>query len=62
MRHVEENNLLIAYEFGFRAGNSTMFQCMRVMDCVTLHFSNNMSTAAVSWIWKKPLTLHGMLA
>jgi hypothetical protein len=34
--------------FGFRARHSTTLQCMRLADHVTLHFNNNMSTAAVS--------------
>jgi hypothetical protein len=39
--------LLIASQFGFRARHSTILQCMRLANYVTLHFNNNMSTAAV---------------
>jgi hypothetical protein len=46
-RHIEEGNLLNASQFGFRARHSTTLQCMRLADHVTLHFNNNMSTAAV---------------
>jgi hypothetical protein len=46
-RHIEERNLLNASQFGFRASHSTTLQCMRLADHVTLHFNNNMSTAAV---------------
>jgi hypothetical protein len=46
-RHIEERNLLNASQFGFHARHSTTLQCMRLADHVTLHFNNNMSTAAV---------------
>jgi hypothetical protein len=46
-RHIEERNLLNANQFGFRASHSTTLLCMRLADHVTLHFNNNMSTAAV---------------
>jgi hypothetical protein len=48
-RHIGERNLLNASQFGFRARHSTILQCtrMRLADHVTLHFKNNMSTAAV---------------
>jgi hypothetical protein len=39
--------LLNASQFGFHACHSTTLQCMRLVDHVTLHFNNNMSTAAV---------------
>jgi hypothetical protein len=42
-----ERNLLNAKQFGFRARHSTTLQSMRLADHVTLHFNNNMSTAAV---------------
>jgi hypothetical protein len=45
-RHIGENNLLNASQFGFRAHHSTTLQCMRLADHVTLNF-NNMSTAVV---------------
>jgi hypothetical protein len=46
-RHIGENNLLNASQFGFRASHSTTLQCMRLADHVTLNFNSNMSTAAV---------------
>jgi hypothetical protein len=46
-RHIEERNLLNTSQFGFRARHGTTLQCMRLADHVTLHFNNNMSTAAV---------------
>jgi hypothetical protein len=46
-RHLDTNNLLNASQFGFRARHSTTLHCMRLTDHVTLHFKNNMSTAAV---------------
>jgi hypothetical protein len=46
-RHIGENNLLNASQFGFRARHSTTLQCMKLADHVTLKFNNNMSTAAV---------------
>jgi hypothetical protein len=46
-RHLGENKLLNASQFGFRARHSTTLQCMRLADHVTLNFNNNMSTAAV---------------
>jgi hypothetical protein len=46
-KHIEERGLLNASQFGFRARHSTTLQCMRLTDHVTLHFINNMSTAAV---------------
>jgi hypothetical protein len=46
-RHIGENNLLNASQFGFRACHSTTLQCMRLADHVTLNFNSNMSTAAV---------------
>jgi hypothetical protein len=46
-RHIEERNLLNASQFGFRACHSTTLQCMRLVDHVTLHFNNNMSTVVV---------------
>jgi hypothetical protein len=44
-RHIRENNLLNASQFGFRARHSTTLQCMRLADHLALHFNNNMSTA-----------------
>jgi hypothetical protein len=46
-RHIGQNNLLNASQFGFRACHSTTLQCMRLTDHMTLNFNNNMSTAAV---------------
>jgi hypothetical protein len=46
-KHVEKNNSLKACQFGFHACHSTMFQCMKLMDHVTLNFNNNISTAVV---------------
>jgi hypothetical protein len=46
-RYIEEKGLLHASQFGFRAHHSTTLQCKRPTDHVTLHFSKNMSTAAV---------------
>jgi hypothetical protein len=46
-RHISENNLLNASQFGFHARHSMILQCMRLADHVTLNFNNNMSTAAV---------------
>jgi hypothetical protein len=46
-RHIGERNLLDVSQFGFRARHSTTLQCMMLADHVTLHFNNNMSTAAV---------------
>jgi hypothetical protein len=39
--------LLNASQIGFRARHSTTLECMRLTDHVSLHFNNNMSTAAV---------------
>jgi hypothetical protein len=44
---IKERYMLNATQFGFRARHSTMLQCMRLTDHVTLNFNNNMSTAAV---------------
>jgi hypothetical protein len=46
-RHVEENNLLNACQFDFRALHNTMLQCMKFRDYVTLNFNKNMSKSAV---------------
>jgi retron-type reverse transcriptase len=46
-RHIGENNLLNASQFGFRICHSTTLQCMRLADHVTLKCNNNMSTALV---------------
>jgi hypothetical protein len=46
-RHIGERNLLNTSQFGFRARHRTTLQCMRQADHVTVHFNNNMSTAAV---------------
>jgi hypothetical protein len=43
---IRQRNLLNASQFGFRARHCTTLQCMRLVDHVTLHFNNNMSTAA----------------
>jgi hypothetical protein len=45
-RHIGENNLLNASQFGFRARYRTTLRCMRLADHVAPKF-NNMSTAAV---------------
>jgi hypothetical protein len=45
--HIGERNLLNASQFGFCAHLSTTLQCMRLADHVSLHFNNNMFTAAV---------------
>jgi hypothetical protein len=46
-RHIEENGLLNASQFGFRARHGKTLQCVRLTDHVTINFNNNMSTAAV---------------
>jgi hypothetical protein len=46
-RHIGDRNLLNTSQFGFCADHSTTLQCMRLVEHVTLHFNNNMSTAAV---------------
>jgi hypothetical protein len=46
-KHIEENVLLNASQFGFRARHCTTLQCMRLTNHVTLNFNNKMSTAAV---------------
>jgi hypothetical protein len=46
-KHIEERSLLNASQFGFRAYHSMILQCIRPMDCMTLNFNNNISTAAV---------------
>jgi hypothetical protein len=46
-RHIEERDLLNASQFDFSSRHSTTLQCMRLTDHITLHFSKNMSTAAV---------------
>jgi hypothetical protein len=46
-RHIAERGLLNASQFGFRARHSTVIQCMRLTDHLTLYFNNNMLTAAV---------------
>jgi hypothetical protein len=40
-RHIEDEGLLNASQFGFRARHSVTHQCMRLTDHVTLNFSNN---------------------
>jgi hypothetical protein len=46
--HIDEQNLLNASQFGFRANHSSMtIQCMRLTDHITLNFNNKMSIAAV---------------
>jgi hypothetical protein len=54
-RHLEERDLLNASQFGFRASHSTILQCMRLTDHVTLNVNNNMSTAAVFLDIEKPV-------
>jgi hypothetical protein len=39
--YIEVRQLLNAGQFGFRAGNSTTLQCMRLTDHVTLNLNNN---------------------
>jgi hypothetical protein len=46
-RRIEERGLLNASHFGFRARHSTILQCMRLTDHVTLNFNSNMPTTAV---------------
>jgi hypothetical protein len=46
-RHLTEQDLLNASQFGFRARHRTTLQCMRLTDYVTLNFNNNLSMAAV---------------
>jgi hypothetical protein len=53
-RHTEERGLLNASQFGFHACFSMALQWMRLTDHVILNFNNNMSTAAVLLILKKP--------
>jgi hypothetical protein len=40
--HVEGNNLLDPYQFGFRARNNTTLQCMRLAHHLTLNFKNDL--------------------
>jgi len=46
-RHIEGNHILNPCQLGFRAHHSTILQCIRLTDHVTLNVNNNMSTAAV---------------
>jgi hypothetical protein len=46
-RHIEDKGLLNMSQFGFSARHSTILQCMRLTDHVTLNFNNKMSTTAV---------------
>jgi hypothetical protein len=46
-KHIKEEGLLNASQFGFRARHSTTLQCMRLTDHVTHNFNNKMSTTAV---------------
>jgi hypothetical protein len=46
-KHNEERNLLNASQFGFRADQSMILQCMMLADYITLNFNNNMLTSAV---------------
>jgi hypothetical protein len=46
-RHPEDEGLLNASQFGFRARHSKTSQCKRLTDHVTLNFNNKISTAAV---------------
>jgi hypothetical protein len=46
-RHIEERILTEFSQFGFCAHHSMTVQGMRLMDCITLNFNNNISTAAV---------------
>jgi hypothetical protein len=47
IRHIEGKNLLNLSQLGFRTNHSTVIQCVRLKDHVTLNFNNNMSTPAV---------------
>jgi hypothetical protein len=46
-KRIGERNLLNASQFGFRACYSTTLKCMKLVDHMTLHFNNKMSTAVV---------------
>jgi hypothetical protein len=46
-RHLEERDLLNASQCGFHVHHSMTLQCIRLVDHVTLDFSNNMSTVEV---------------
>jgi len=46
-RTPDENDLLNASQFGFRAHHNTTLQCASLTDHVTLNFNNNMSTVVV---------------
>jgi hypothetical protein len=41
-KYFQERGLLNASKFGFHAGHSTILQCMRLTDHVTLNFNNQM--------------------
>jgi hypothetical protein len=45
--NVDEQDLLNASQYGFRACHSTTLQCMRLADYVTLSFNKNISMATV---------------
>jgi hypothetical protein len=46
-RYIEENGLINASQSGFHACHSIPFQCMRLMNHMTLNFNNSISTAVV---------------
>jgi hypothetical protein len=54
-RLIEERGLLNASQFDFRACHSMTLQCMKLMDHLTVHFSNDMPTAAVFLDIEKPI-------
>jgi hypothetical protein len=61
-KHIEERDLLTANQFGFRARHSTIVQCMRLTDHVTLNFDNKRSMAAVFLDIEKAFDTNGTMA
>jgi hypothetical protein len=45
--------MLIAGQFGFRTNHSTVLQCIKLTDHITLNFNNTMSIAAVLLVIEK---------
>jgi hypothetical protein len=48
-KYIEERSIFNAGQIGFRARHSTILQCVRIKEHLTLNFYNNMSMAAVFW-------------
>jgi hypothetical protein len=61
-KHTEDRNLLNSSQSGFRTDHYTTVQCMKLAKHVAPNFNNNMSTAVVFWILRKPSAQHGTLA